>query len=118
MTVYIIAIVKVKRKEKILMRNVTICGTRNITIMHRLLYNIIVFAVTKIPLLVICGFTLHDLENLKTLGNGEETVCKKFLHGKLYLKVEILASVTIFVTLLGGMYYQVNVIKIFELFQE
>uniref|UniRef100_A0A914QG27 G-protein coupled receptors family 1 profile domain-containing protein n=1 Tax=Panagrolaimus davidi TaxID=227884 RepID=A0A914QG27_9BILA len=91
-----VTIVTAKSQE-----NATHQNTKNVAIMRRFLYNIIIFALTKIPLLIICGFILSDLDNLKDLGKGEETSCKKFLHGKLYFKVELIASITVFVTLLG-----------------
>uniref|UniRef100_A0A7E4UYR0 G_PROTEIN_RECEP_F1_2 domain-containing protein n=1 Tax=Panagrellus redivivus TaxID=6233 RepID=A0A7E4UYR0_PANRE len=74
---------------------------RNITAMNRLSFNLVSFAISKLPILIVCIVAVANLDHLKTLGNGDKSPCKTFLNGKLYFQVELLASIAAIVWLIG-----------------
>ncbi|KAE9552398.1 hypothetical protein FO519_004379 [Halicephalobus sp. NKZ332] len=74
---------------------------RNLKAMNRLSFNLISFAFSKLPLLIVSIVALSNLEHLATLGNGEKSSCKTFMNGELYFQVELLASIAAIIWLIG-----------------
>lgn len=89
---------------------------RNIKAMNRLSFNLISFAMSKLPLLVVSIVALINLEHLSSLGNGEKSPCKTFMNGKLYFDVELLAAIAAIIWLIGGNSMLLRIQKIISIF--
>uniref|UniRef100_A0AC34QH51 G-protein coupled receptors family 1 profile domain-containing protein n=1 Tax=Panagrolaimus sp. JU765 TaxID=591449 RepID=A0AC34QH51_9BILA len=74
---------------------------RNTKAMNRLSFNLISFAVSKLPILIVSIVAAANLEHLASLGNGEKSPCKTFMNGSLYFQVELLASIAAIIWLIG-----------------
>ncbi|PAV56366.1 hypothetical protein WR25_15478 [Diploscapter pachys] len=61
--------------------------------MKRLGLNMATFAFGSIPVLIVCIVALANLRRLSTLGEGMKGHCKTYLNSRLYVEVEILASI-------------------------
>lgn len=75
---------------------------RNVKAMNRLSFNLISFAFSKLPLLIVSVVALANLKHLASLGNGEKSSCKTFMNGELYFQVELLASIAAIIWLTGN----------------
>ncbi|VBB28909.1 unnamed protein product [Acanthocheilonema viteae] len=73
----------------------------NIRTMNRLALHMITFTVGSLPILVVIGIATINLKNFAVLGLGDKSSCKTFLHGRLFLQVEILACIAAIVWVLA-----------------
>uniref|UniRef100_A0A1I7WUH2 G_PROTEIN_RECEP_F1_2 domain-containing protein n=1 Tax=Heterorhabditis bacteriophora TaxID=37862 RepID=A0A1I7WUH2_HETBA len=69
--------------------------------MNRLGMNMATFAVGSVPILIVCIVALSNLKSLSSLGEGDKSPCKTFIYSRLFVQVEILASVAAIVWLLA-----------------
>ncbi|KAI6239114.1 G-PROTEIN-RECEP-F1-2 domain-containing protein [Aphelenchoides fujianensis] len=75
---------------------------RNVRTLNRLSMNLIAFAVSKLPLLIVATVALSNLHDLTShLGFGDKAPCKTFSNASLFYQVEILASIAAILWLLG-----------------
>lgn len=75
---------------------------RNTKAMNRLSFNLISFAFSKLPILIVSIVAAANLQHLASLGNGEKSPCKTFMNGLLYFQVELLASIAAIIWLIGN----------------
>uniref|UniRef100_A0A0K0F7N2 G_PROTEIN_RECEP_F1_2 domain-containing protein n=1 Tax=Strongyloides venezuelensis TaxID=75913 RepID=A0A0K0F7N2_STRVS len=73
----------------------------NITAMNRLSINLCVFALSKLPFLVLAIVTTVNLHHLASLGELSKTPCKTYHFGKIYFEVEALASTAAIIWIIG-----------------
>uniref|UniRef100_A0A914WJS3 G-protein coupled receptors family 2 profile 2 domain-containing protein n=1 Tax=Plectus sambesii TaxID=2011161 RepID=A0A914WJS3_9BILA len=63
----------------------------NVSVMHRLGQNIGIFAITSVPMAVVCIWALSELQTLSSLGNGSGK-CWYFENADLFFHLEALAG--------------------------
>uniref|UniRef100_A0A0R3RRU1 G_PROTEIN_RECEP_F1_2 domain-containing protein n=1 Tax=Elaeophora elaphi TaxID=1147741 RepID=A0A0R3RRU1_9BILA len=73
----------------------------NVRTVNRLALNMITFTVGSLPILVVAAIATVNLKNFSVLGLGDKSSCKTFLHGRLFLQVEILACIAAIVWVLA-----------------
>ncbi|CAB3402948.1 unnamed protein product [Caenorhabditis bovis] len=76
-------------------------NSSSMTALKRLSLNMITFAVGSVPILIVCIVALANLKDLSSLGEGDKSPCKTYLHSSLFVEVELLASIAAIVWLIG-----------------
>ncbi|CEF65410.1 G protein-coupled receptor, rhodopsin-like family and GPCR, rhodopsin-like, 7TM domain-containing protein [Strongyloides ratti] len=75
--------------------------SNNIIAMNRLSINLCIFALSKLPFLILAIVTTVNLYHLSSLGELTKTPCKTFHFGKIYFEVEALASSAAIIWIVG-----------------
>uniref|UniRef100_A0A0N4ZLK3 G_PROTEIN_RECEP_F1_2 domain-containing protein n=1 Tax=Parastrongyloides trichosuri TaxID=131310 RepID=A0A0N4ZLK3_PARTI len=75
--------------------------TNNIKAMNSLSINLCIFALCKLPFLILAIVTTINLYHLSSLGELSKTPCKTFHFGKIYFEVEALASSAAIIWIIG-----------------
>uniref|UniRef100_A0A0N5B8P7 G_PROTEIN_RECEP_F1_2 domain-containing protein n=1 Tax=Strongyloides papillosus TaxID=174720 RepID=A0A0N5B8P7_STREA len=75
--------------------------SNNITAMNRLSINLCVFALSKLPFLILAIVTTVNLHHLASLGELSKSPCKTYHFGKIYFEVEALASTAAIIWIIG-----------------
>uniref|UniRef100_A0AAF5DAR4 G_PROTEIN_RECEP_F1_2 domain-containing protein n=1 Tax=Strongyloides stercoralis TaxID=6248 RepID=A0AAF5DAR4_STRER len=75
--------------------------SNNITAMNRLSINLFIFALSKLPFLILAIVATVNLYHLSAIGELTKTPCKTFHFGKIYFEVEALASSAAIIWIIG-----------------
>ncbi|OZC07557.1 7 transmembrane receptor [Onchocerca flexuosa] len=70
-----------------------IAGKVNVRTMNKLSCNMVTFIIGSLPIIIVVMIATINLKNFTVLGLGGKSPCKTFLHGRLFLQVEILAFI-------------------------
>ncbi|CAG9530504.1 unnamed protein product [Cercopithifilaria johnstoni] len=90
---YLITLYFLRKRDRSSRLETDIIGRNNMRAMNRLALNLMTFTVGSLPILVVITIATVNLKNLAVLGLGDKSSCKTFLHGRLFLQVEILACI-------------------------
>ncbi|VDM08901.1 unnamed protein product [Wuchereria bancrofti] len=98
---YLIILYFIHNRDRTDQLETDITMRNNVRTMNRLALNMVTFTIGSLPILIVTAIATANLKNLTTLGLGDKSSCKTFLHGKLFLQVEILACTAAIVWVLA-----------------
>ncbi|VIO93065.1 Ribokinase, putative [Brugia malayi] len=98
---YLIILYFIHNRDRTNQLDTDITIRNNVRTMNRLALNMVTFTIGSLPILIVAAIATANLKNLTILGLGDKSSCKTFLHGRLFLQVEILACTAAIVWVLA-----------------